>query len=517
MLTEISKSDKIGLGYRGYFARAKEIFLRYSNFKIYQITLIILLSIFIYVSGAHAGWSDEVRISDSISCFRPRIAASESTLHVIYGSVLSLSFYQRSTNLGQSWSAPFYIAQDTEPSSATRPVIRSSGDTVLAIWYHNFLNGHNIGFRKSLDGGESWSNVSFVIPNNWQDFHQSMSFAFSGSHVFVFYALTGQGLDSLIFTSRKSTDLGATWSAPTQICQVLQSDEADLVSRGDTLFLLWSASYSWTSINELYFSKSTDGGNSWSVPLLLSTFDNWGSQGGSIAVNERRDLAVCWMDAKHSPGGWTGDLFIRYSHDLGETFSEEQELTTEHSAAFPRIIWRGDSLHIVWQDGRFDQQDIFHVLSSDNGYSWGPQERVEDDWGVSFNPDVAVTLGTVNVVWDDRRTFWHGTYYSRWTAEPDKVEQDDNSGLSGEVSLSAHPNPFNSLVIISYSNIKMRTHLDIYNVQGQLVKTINLKGEEGKIIWDARDAKGNSISSGIYFAKAEASQSSKSLKLIYLK
>jgi len=42
-------------------------------------------------------------------------------------------------------------------------------------------------------------------------------------------------------------------------------------------------------------------------------------------------------------------------------------------------------------------------------------------------------------------------------------------------------------------------------------------GEVGKINWDATDASGERVSSGIYFAKAKTSQSSQAIKLIYLR
>jgi len=85
------------------------------------------------------------------------------------------------------------------------------------------------------------------------------------------------------------------------------------------------------------------------------------------------------------------------------------------------------------------------------------------------------------------------------------------------VSLSAYPNPFNSSLIISYSNLSKGGDIVIYDIQGKLIRWFNLEKMEGKIIWDATDAMGNKVSSGIYFARAKTSQSSKVVKLIFLK
>jgi len=66
--------------------------------------------------------------------------------------------------------------------------------------------------------------------------------------------------------------------------------------------------------------------------------------------------------------------------------------------------------------------------------------------------------------------------------------------------------------------------LAIYNLLGERIRKYKLPGREGMIIWDACDAKGNKVSSGIYFAKArygsEATmtpQRSKTIKLLLMK
>jgi hypothetical protein len=74
---------------------------------------------------------------------------------------------------------------------------------------------------------------------------------------------------------------------------------------------------------------------------------------------------------------------------------------------------------------------------------------------------------------------------------------------------SAYPNPFNSTTTLFLSNNET-VPISIYDITGRLV-TI-LKAEEGKAIWDAIG-----ISSGIYFAKIQSDNISKSIKLLLLK
>jgi hypothetical protein len=120
------------------------------------------------------------------------------------------------------------------------------------------------------------------------------------------------------------------------------------------------------------------------------------------------------MDFKYSPYFMTGDIFVRYSHDAGDTWTQEDYLTSHHRVDATRILWQGDSIHVVWEDWRYDQADIFYMLSEDNGTTWGEQQRVEDDPGMSLAPDLAVVNETVHVVWrQDSGLDGRGIYYSR--------------------------------------------------------------------------------------------------------
>jgi hypothetical protein len=485
------------------------------------IFIIILLTSLIVTSAPYAGlataqqWSAPVRISNDLACFRPKIVCSNDILHLIYGSGQNRAFYQRSTDDGLTWSNPFRIDQGAPGITSGRPTIVANGDTVAGCWYHNFGGIYNLGFRKSLNGGANWGSVSFVLPSDVTTLHKH-SFCLSDSRVFLLYAY--YRADSIRSCFTKSTDLGESWSSPREIFAVDVIDDMELRNRGDTLLLLWSAAYSWQDVMELYFRRSTDGGDNWSNIQLLSTFDSSGSQNPCLALNERGELAAVWTDFKNSPHWFTGDVFVRYSSDLGGTWAEEQAITGDHLAAFPKAIWQADSLHLTWEDYFQDPGNISYMRSIDNGATWEQREAVDDTSADSFYPGVALTPGRVHLVWDERRTTEQGVFYSfRWE-EPDAVEDKGSGALPRALGLASYPNPFNSNVSISYSlQNEKGGQLGIYNVHGQLITTFNLEGKEGRIKWDARDAEGNKASSGIYFARLHSGEAPQHIKLIYLK
>jgi hypothetical protein len=81
---------------------------------------------------------------------------------------------------------------------------------------------------------------------------------------------------------------------------------------------------------------------------------------------------------------------------------------------------------------------------------------------------------------------------------------------------SAYPNPFNPLTTINYNLAEAgKVRIDIYNVKGQLVKTlVNGYQEPGayKIEWNAE-----SQASGVYFYKMESGRYTSTKKIILMK
>ena len=83
------------------------------------------------------------------------------------------------------------------------------------------------------------------------------------------------------------------------------------------------------------------------------------------------------------------------------------------------------------------------------------------------------------------------------------------------------PNPFNPETTIRYS-VKEATpvSIDIYNVKGQLVKTLvneNKASGHYSVTWNGRDNNNLPVSSGVYFYKMLAGKYSSTRKMILMK
>jgi len=99
---------------------------------------------------------------------------------------------------------------------------------------------------------------------------------------------------------------------------------------------------------------------------------------------------------------------------------------------------------------------------------------------------------------------------------------DDQQGVAPVSALYPNfPNPFNPETTISFSLSKASpAHLDIYNIRGQLVKSL-IKGDlpqgDHKVVWNGRDFSGRPVASGVYLYRLQTGDYTRTLKMMLMK
>ena len=279
------------------------------------------------------------------------------------------------------------------------------------------------------------------------------------------------------------------------------------------------------STQEILYQRSTDGGETWLGPIIISDHDTIHSQWPQIAAWGDSNVIATWMDYKYSDQQFSGDAFVSKSSDNGETWSTPIAMTFSHLIKSSDIAASGDTVVLAYDFGpASDDKAIYANVSFDGGETWQGEIRVTDDvQAYRIEPSVALGSGYAHLAWSDARDIGGvgnvEAYYDRGHLDTSVVGIicDEGGNIPEDISISAYPNPFNSSVLVGYSNLK-GGEIRIFDIKGQLIRIFFTGGEnEGRIKWDATDAMGNKISSGIYFARAGASQESYTIKLIYLK
>lgn len=98
----------------------------------------------------------------------------------------------------------------------------------------------------------------------------------------------------------------------------------------------------------------------------------------------------------------------------------------------------------------------------------------------------------------------------------------DNESIPAAFALKQnYPNPFNPETTIEFDlNVKSNIELSIYNVSGQLIKTVRegeLNAGTYKVVWNGTDLNGNSVSSGIYYYRLKTDDKTSTKKMLLLK
>jgi len=120
---------------------------------------------------------------------------------------------------------------------------------------------------------------------------------------------------------------------------------------------------------DINFARSSDGGATWSAPVRVNddVGNNW-QWFGTMSAGPSGRIDAIWLDTRDNPGTYLSSLYYSYSEDGGLTWSENERL----SEAFdPHVGWPNQN----------KMGDYFHMVSDDAGFSlaWAATFNGEQD------------------------------------------------------------------------------------------------------------------------------------------
>lgn len=358
---------------------------------------------------------------------------------------------------GGPQSGLVYRNSETEPYIAVNP---TNAANMIAAWHQDRWSsggGQSLGAAFSLDGGESWEQVTIPFtrcsgggPRSAGDFERAsdpwISFGPDGrAHYMALVfndSVTANGMASAF-----SDDGGQSWSDPVIITASPARDPV-----GVSLFhdknsftadpfdpkLVYAT---WTLFRNgsfaVLFSRSTDGGQSWKHARTVNNFDPvdpavlaFFRQGTQIVVLPDGTLVNAFFRIlvnlrtgqssleqsifRSSNQGLTWEPRDTVVSDLFPAGAVDVELgvPVRDASQIPDIAVNSETgeLYMTWQDSRFNPDGRVGVVvarSSDGGDSWSapvPVNQVADPAVQAFLPSVSVNAdGTVGVMFYDFR------------------------------------------------------------------------------------------------------------------
>jgi hypothetical protein len=185
---------------------------------------------------------------------------------------------------------------------------------------------------------------------------------------------------------------------------VVSYDPQMTISSNRNIFIVWTGAVAAGSGDtNIYYSKSVDGGKTFTPPVILSTVAYPGTgpivspgiqQEARIATSGS-NVYVIWSDYSAGPAQL---VFVR-SNDNGTTFSSPISLGTVFAAAGEtRLSASKNNVYVVWIGSADDVHagSILSRSSNDFGASFGNTSSVSGP-GVASMPEIATTSGTDSI------------------------------------------------------------------------------------------------------------------------
>jgi hypothetical protein len=349
-------------------------------------------------------------------------------------------------------AAPGTDPGDNSPNTEVEPFVavnpKDPGNLIGVFQQDRWSNGgaHGLVASRSTDGGGSWaesfapfSECSGGDPVYDRASDPWVTFDTDGNAYAISLSLSADQATSSILVS-KSTDKGQTWGAPVTVIRdqnPLRLNDKESITGDPTrpggVYAVWDrAALPGGGPSRPLFSRTTDGGATWSQPTEMTTQSVF-TLGHQIAVLHNGTLVDVFFATRGS-GQSPNQEFIgaMVSTDAGQNWSKVLPIDdfVESTACGAESICDPDNsapvragsnipdvavdpvsgrMYVVWADGRFSQGTHTDVVlsSSTDGTKWTKPVKVNQTPVpvAAFNPAVEVSSdGTVGVLYYDFRS-----------------------------------------------------------------------------------------------------------------
>jgi hypothetical protein len=279
---------------------------------------------------------------------------------------------------------------------------------INVVWYDDTPGNDEIFFSRSSDGGAAWTQAVNVSNNPGISFTPVVGVDDAGNLNAAWWDTSHTNRE--IFFSR-STDEGVTWSQPEDLTHNSgRSDEPAMAVGGSgTIYLVWEDKTpgNW----DILFTRSRNGGASWS-PLKNISKNPAHSSWPAIAVDGSGHINVAWND--YTTG--SRRVFFSRSSDGGTTWSSAVNVYNQTGlSGYPAIAVDGDGyILLAWIFSTPSERRIYVSRSIDNGLTWSQPVSVAPQSQDGVFPDMAVdSVGNINLVWWDQGQGNREIYFSR--------------------------------------------------------------------------------------------------------
>ena len=360
-----------------------------------------------------------------------------------------LGFYISNTG-GSTWNlscmVPLVVGNvEYEPDFYPMVDYDRTGAAYIAGFYIKAEDPNGFGvvaFEKSGDGGNDWSYPAVALQQpdatpayTWLAVDANPTSPYVNT-VYISAVMVGPLDDNSKnqVTVTHSADGGITWKqvpvASVQISPQIDRETNLVVGKDGTVYLTWMYCYVGPNAcgdnkGHILLAKSSDGGNTWSKPRLITTVNLIDALPNTfVEITNTPVIGVDNSDGPHSGSlyvamySWTGSYMrvgVIRSTDGGSTWSRPVAVAppvANHDQFFPWLSVSPTGLvGVSWLDRRNDPANVNYQAFA----------AISRDGGKSFQPNVQLTTAFSNPNNNGSGNDWMGNYTGNTWAGPDFI------------------------------------------------------------------------------------------------
>lgn len=324
------------------------------------------------ISSAFGVWGDPCIIADNINNFYFFHLSNPPAS----GDWIDRIVCQKTTNFGTTWSSGTFTGLNgTKEQDKQWAIFDKISNNIYVTWtqFDSYGNTNptfksTIRFSKSTDYGLTWSPATKI--NNTDggciDDSDTVEGAVPAVGPLGQVYVSWSGPNGIVF--KKSLDQGLTWSSneipvstinrwdynisgidrsnglPITACDISPS------SNNGNIYINWSDQRNGVNDTDIFFSKSSDQGNTWSAPLRVNNDPPGKQQFFSWMTIDQTNgyIYIVFYDRRNYSDDNT-DVYLAYSTDGGSTFTNTK-ISTSPFVPFSSVFM-GDYTNITAHNG----------------------------------------------------------------------------------------------------------------------------------------------------------------------
>lgn len=278
-------------------------------------------------------------------------------------------------------------------TSFNNACIQSNGSVVHVIWQDNRDGNVEVYYKRSPDGGQSWGPDRRLTSNSGDSQYPCVSIF--GNTLHVAWCDDRDGNREIYY--KRSPDDGLTWEPDQRLTSNPGVSNFPFISAsGSAVHVAWFDDRDGN--REIYCKRSLDGGFNWEADTRLTTDSSSSIFPALTAYGP--NLHLVWEEYRDG----NGEIYHKRSTDAGATWSADTRLTSNPANSFSPVVSVAESVvHVSWfdnRDGHGTEEEIYYKRSTDGGISWAPDRRMTHDASSAYFSFIRASGPDVHLVWD---------------------------------------------------------------------------------------------------------------------